>query len=58
MCTVQKILSLFTLYEISSENEPGHENSNDAVYATTKGSEQPAHMRSLIRSFANSLNIL
>ena len=38
--------------------EPVHEISNNVVYATSKGSDQPAHMRSLIRAFACPLNIL
>ena len=32
--------------------EPVHEMSNNVVCATSKGSDQPAHMRSLIRAFA------
>ena len=39
-------------------NEPGHEISNNVVCATSKASDQPAHMRSLIRAFASRLNIL
>ena len=35
-----------------------HEISNNVVCATSKGSDQPAHMRRLIRAFASSLNIL
>ena len=31
---------------------------NNVVYTTTKGSDQPAHTRSLIRAFASRLNIL
>ena len=38
--------------------EPGHEISNNVVCAPSKVSDQPAHMRSLIRAFACSLNIL
>ena len=38
--------------------EPLHEISNNVVCATTKASDQPAHMRSLIRAFASRLNIL
>ena len=38
--------------------EPRHEISNNVVCATSKGSDQPAHMRSLIRAFASRLNIL
>ena len=39
-------------------NEPLHEISNNVVCATSKASDQPAHMRSLIRAFANRLSIL
>ena len=39
-------------------NEPVHEISNNVVYATSKGSDQPAHTRSQIRAFARRLNIL
>ena len=38
--------------------EPRHEISNNVVYATSKGSDQPAHTHSLIRAFAGCLNIL
>ena len=38
--------------------EPWHEISNNVVCATSKASDQPAHMRSLIRAFASRLNIL
>ena len=38
--------------------EARHEISNKVVCATSKGSDQPAHMRSLIRAFAHRLNIL
>ena len=43
---------------MSMPTEPRHEISNNVVYATSKGSDQPAHSRSLIRAFANRLNIL
>ena len=39
-------------------NEPVHEISNNVVCATSKASDQPAHMRSLIRAFAGRLSIL
>ena len=40
-------------------NEPVHEISNNVVAcATSKASDQPAHMRSLIRAFASCLSIL
>ena len=38
--------------------EPRHEISNNVVCATSKGSDQPAYTRSLIRAFARRLNIL
>ena len=37
---------------------PRHEISNNVVCATSKASDQPAHMRSLIRAFASRLNSL
>ena len=38
--------------------EPGHEISNNVVCETSKASDQPAHMHSLLRAFASRLNIL
>ena len=38
--------------------EPWHEISNKVVCATSKGSDQPVHTRSLIIAFASRLNIL
>ena len=38
--------------------EPVHEISNNVVCSTSKASDQPAHMRSLIRAFASRLSIL
>ena len=38
--------------------EPWHGISNNVVCATSKASDQPAHMRSLVRAFASRLNIL
>ena len=38
--------------------EPWHEISNNVVCATSKGSDQPAHTRSLIRAFSCRLTIL
>ena len=35
----------------------GHEISNNVVCGTSKASDQPAHMHSLIRAFASRLNI-
>ena len=39
-------------------HEPRLEISNNVVCATSKGSDQPAHTRSLIRAFASRLIIL
>ena len=38
--------------------EPVHEISNNVVCATSKASDQPAHMRSLIRAFASQMSVL
>ena len=38
--------------------EPVHEISNNVVCVTSKASDQPAHMRRLIRAFASPLSIL
>ena len=38
--------------------EQRHKISNNVVCATSKGSDQPAHMRSLIRAFTSRFNIL
>ena len=38
--------------------EPRHEISNNVVCATRKGTDQPVHTNSLIRTFASHLNIL
>ena len=37
---------------------PLHEISNNVMFKTSKGSDQSAHTRSLIRAFASRLNIL
>ena len=54
-----------SMVEITNKNsscgiiiEPRHDISNNVVCATNKASDQPAHMRSLIRVFAGRLNIL
>ena len=39
-------------------NEPVHEISNNVVCGTSKASDQPAHMHSLIRAFASRLSVL
>ena len=51
-------LILAALLHIDPINEPRHDISNNLVCATSKGSDQPAHTRSLIRAFAGRLNIL
>ena len=49
---------IFLLNSFVKLFEPRHEISNNVVCATSKGSDQPAHMRSLIRAFASCLSIL
>ena len=44
--------------QIPNIYELWHENSNNVVCATSKGSDQPAHMRRLIRAFASRFGIL
>ena len=53
-------IDLIMGYTVASQTqfEPWHEISNNVVCATSKGSDQPAHMRSLIRAFACRFNIL
>ena len=41
-----------------TQYQPQHEISNNVVCATSKASDQPAHMHSLIRAFACRFNIL
>ena len=43
---------------ILSHFEARHDNFNNVVSATSKASDQPAHMRRLIKAFASPLNIL
>ena len=50
-------LSLQTVYT-PIKYEPRHKVSNNMVCATSKGSDQPAHTRRLIRAFAGRLTIL
>ena len=59
--TKRNIRHIFlSLYQHHRKNgyEPWHEISNNMVCATSKASDQPAHMRSLIRAFASRLSIL
>ena len=59
VCEAQSIFKKYwTLFVKEKPTEPWHENSNDVVCATSKASDQPVHMRSLIRAFASRLNIL
>ena len=51
-----RFLFFFILHK--NINELVHEISNNMVCVTSKGSDQPAHTRSLIRAFAHRLNIL
>ena len=56
-----KMIFVPSLYQYFPEHlpdEPVHEISNNVVCATSKASDQPAHMRSLIRAFACCLSIL
>ena len=61
LSTIPKINSLVTEPNYScmiSIIEPWHEISNNMVCATSRGSDQPAHNRSLIRAFDSLLDIL
>ena len=49
--------TFFTKSKFAKTSEPVHEISNNVVCATSKASDQPAHMRSLIRGFAGRLSI-
>ena len=57
-CVCANILYDFVYGFVQITNKPRHEISNNMVCATTKGSGQPAHTRSLIRVFASRLNML
>ena len=50
--------SLTVHFAILNIYESVQENSNNVICATSKASDQPAHMRSLIRAFASRLSIL
>ena len=58
LCIILVRYGPLCLFENKSVYEPQHEISNNVVSATSKGSDQPAHMRSLIRAFASRLHIL
>ena len=58
---IVSFLSIFSLLFFSLAYalfQPVHELSNNVVCATSKASDQPAHTRSLIRTFASGLSIL
>ena len=59
-CINNKAMHLPLMHGFCTLNtfEPRHENLNNVVCPTSKGSDQPAHMRTLIRAFASSLNTL
>ena len=50
--------TLFSRQDIYMRFRYIDEISNNVVSATSKASDQPVHMRSLIRAFASGLNIL
>ena len=55
------LLKMFWVQSLSNNyhsDEPVHEISNNLVRATSKGSNQPAHIPSLIRAFTIRLSIL
>ena len=54
----QYIAGFVTTASASQSVLEQNEISNNVVYANSKGSDQPAHMRSLIRAFVSRLNIL
>ena len=51
-------VNVLSLFWKNLLNEARHEISSNVVCATSKASDQPGHMRSLIRAFASRLNIL
>ena len=51
-------LQMKLIYLAKQKYEPVYEISNNVVSATSNASDQPAHMRSLIRTFASRLSIL
>ena len=56
--TVLKESRTVCLYKISGKHVFRNEISTNVVCAASKGSDQPAHMRCLIRATASRLNIL
>ena len=58
VCFGREIRSGSTLFHQWEQSELQFEIYNNVVCATSNGSDQPAHTRSLIRAFASPLNIL
>ena len=58
MCNAILISKYHAIVGLSLIYEPVHTFSDSVVCATSKASDQPAHMRSLTRAFASRLNIL
>ena len=46
------------MHRCGSINEPQYEISNNVVCATSNGSDQPVHKRSLIRACGSCFNII
>ena len=58
-CENFAVFAIVTTFIKSKNNiEPQHEISNNVECATSKGSDQPVHMPSLIRAFTSRLSIL
>ena len=55
---VQQCIHIRDAFIVLLVYEPQHEIANNVVCATSKGSEQPAHMRSVVTVFASRWNIL
>ena len=56
--SVLKFISMLKVGNFDYIYEPRHEISDNVVCATSKGSDQPAHTRSLIRAFDSRLKII
>ena len=55
---VRHFVAIMCIAYSANTFETVHEISNNWVCATSKGSDQPAHTRSLIRAFASRLSVL
>ena len=58
ICRNWHLGGLQLMFHLYFTYEQSHEISNNVICATSKASDQPVHMRSLIRAFASRLNIL